>query len=731
MSITTPQSSPATLGQNIPITPSESGSCYDYGGDCTIRAPHARLLYWPVTTTGGNVCGKKGTTIENTPTILGQPNTVVWDNTTLTSPTVYLSVDELGPLSTQWMTHATHTNVVLPINAATIMTVRIQGSYSLNIADLQTSCVDISGTRGCYNEVPAAAYEGMPRCFVEDGLPSACSTISPNYDPYILLPSEALAYDQAWGPCCRPFNGGTWDPPHALQQAPVAAAPMHTTTMLTTQKTVSPASGPTDPAAPKTVPLDPPIAPDPTAPATRTKVPGNSDSHTFRPTVPDLGNSVKPNTKPPHPDPDPPDVAGDQARGEGVISLTDPGANKHAGNDPSIRFAGLASYIASGLGIPHNLQLGTDVHGQAFANPGVGQDHRAEAIMSVVLSGAPDAQNNKEQAQVAPASLNHYVPGDTGTGSGGSRTVRNDWVTNDPIAYVNGEAILADPSNANIVIGGLTYAPGQQATIGDTRVSVGLGNVVVGSSTFTIPQSNAMITPPAIPARTAVFTAVGNVYTAIDLSHGGDDLTTVKIGSRTFIFSSSDTAAELANGAVIRLRSDGVILGISTIPFLASDATPQDKAVSMAIFPLGNALATALFDPASSSEVVVEEGGTSFTIPQGSTTVVGGETLSWSPSDILVAQSNEIRSTFSWRTGLPTREATEATFSLDSASTTTTGSGYASATQIGSGPPSATLEALSTASASPTTSTANAISENNFLSWAGVILIVDMLLALL
>jgi hypothetical protein len=57
---------------------------------CSIGADFGTVFYWPVTTVGGDVCGKNGQTIAPTPTIPGIPNTAVFRGYTFVSPSAYL-----------------------------------------------------------------------------------------------------------------------------------------------------------------------------------------------------------------------------------------------------------------------------------------------------------------------------------------------------------------------------------------------------------------------------------------------------------------------------------------------------------------------------------------------------------------------------------------------------------------------------------------------------------------
>lgn len=88
---------------------------------CLIKGGPIRLLYFPVTTVGGDKCGKTGTTLS--PTITAAP-TVQTLGTTLTSGTVYLS---FKTLYASWdgfgNTYGnTYSNLILPFSSSDIST---------------------------------------------------------------------------------------------------------------------------------------------------------------------------------------------------------------------------------------------------------------------------------------------------------------------------------------------------------------------------------------------------------------------------------------------------------------------------------------------------------------------------------------------------------------------------------------------------------------------------------
>ena len=75
--------------------PIHTANVFSRCGPCRFVPKSVQLLYWPVTTTNGNLCSGDGSTITATPTGSG-PNTAVVNGTTFTSPTVYLAYDTLA-----------------------------------------------------------------------------------------------------------------------------------------------------------------------------------------------------------------------------------------------------------------------------------------------------------------------------------------------------------------------------------------------------------------------------------------------------------------------------------------------------------------------------------------------------------------------------------------------------------------------------------------------------------
>ncbi|KAK1066611.1 hypothetical protein LTR74_006981 [Friedmanniomyces endolithicus] len=205
---------------------------------CAVNTASLQLLYWPVATIGGDLCHGNGSTVTATPTIPGQPNTVLYMNTTLTSPTVYMQFKNVFAIGTDYVAMSSFQNTLLPL-APTAVSSRcglIGGGFgppqSMNYADLN-------------QPVSASAYRCQPKCFTNDQLPenwqtpyTKCSTIWNDYNPALSVPTEfATVFPSAGfinsdlpGLACTfilDSDGGNifFDPPSALTQAQTAAGP--------------------------------------------------------------------------------------------------------------------------------------------------------------------------------------------------------------------------------------------------------------------------------------------------------------------------------------------------------------------------------------------------------------------------------------------------------------------------------------------------------------------------
>ncbi|KAK3652595.1 hypothetical protein LTR56_001959 [Elasticomyces elasticus] len=255
---------------------------------CAVNTASLQLLYWPVSTVSGDLCHGNASTITATPTIPGQPNTVKYMNTTLTSPTVYFEFKNVYAIGTDYEAKSSYQNTLLPLPSASVSSRcgllggGFGGPQSMNYADFNVP-------------VPASAYRCQPKCWTNDRLEqyatmsdftyekyateNRCSTIWDDYRPALAVPTEfatvfpSAGFKDGMSLACtfildESGDNIFFDPPKALTQvqsadgpsapAPVNAGPTTSTQNISTTSLIG-SSGP--------VALVPAATPDsPTAP---------------------------------------------------------------------------------------------------------------------------------------------------------------------------------------------------------------------------------------------------------------------------------------------------------------------------------------------------------------------------------------------------------------------------------------------------------------------------------
>ncbi|KAK4501401.1 hypothetical protein PRZ48_007210 [Zasmidium cellare] len=223
---------------------------------CTISGGTVRLLYFPVSRT----------TAEESPTTnapvtapRASPRTAIYGNTTLTSPSVYIS------FHTAYAMNACGTQIgqrypgaILALNPNSLSSINmIWGTmYSSQAADpfasgspyLIASSFNLADMQW---PVPASAYMAQPKC--QDGPFGRCSVILDDYNPLLEVPVEVRAMDPAWKSCELDWQG-LYDPPTALQPAAAAATPTLPAGVDGDYTSASPQSTPTSPPVETAVP---------------------------------------------------------------------------------------------------------------------------------------------------------------------------------------------------------------------------------------------------------------------------------------------------------------------------------------------------------------------------------------------------------------------------------------------------------------------------------------------
>jgi len=170
-----------------------------------------KLYYWPVTTVSGDFCAQNGSTVFAEPTSPPEPNKVVSDGYTFTSPTNYLSYQGIDAVLHGERRKLTacgpggHSNVIVPITETLYsMGYKDSEEHSFNFGDLPP------------NTLPADAYNRQRKC----GFGHSCTgVIEGSYTPILPLPTELLNLEiEGWKDAgCQGTGDGFYITPVALQ----------------------------------------------------------------------------------------------------------------------------------------------------------------------------------------------------------------------------------------------------------------------------------------------------------------------------------------------------------------------------------------------------------------------------------------------------------------------------------------------------------------------------------
>jgi hypothetical protein len=178
-----------------PTCPPPYVPCNTY---CRLHGSAVKLYYWPVTTTSGDFCTSSGSTVFAEPTSPPNPNTVITDGYTFTSPTNYISFSGLEGISRtrKYGTFTTcggvsYDNVVVPVTGAMTTKGPDMVYSSLNFEDLNT--------------IRYEAFKAQRRC-----RNNPCTVVEGFYAPDMALPTEVLDLQpQEWRDAgCKGTQGG-------------------------------------------------------------------------------------------------------------------------------------------------------------------------------------------------------------------------------------------------------------------------------------------------------------------------------------------------------------------------------------------------------------------------------------------------------------------------------------------------------------------------------------------
>ena len=342
------------------------------------------------------------------------------------------------------------------------------------------------------------------------------NTKNAGYSKNLKIPSDLEAIDPAWR-TCTPGMYGSWDPPRVLTAAQNMVAPTAAQPAMDPSVTAAPAAGiaPTDiPAAPTPAPKDPAtgssksgppnVSADPSPKPQVSQSKGNSDPAANEPLKQD----------PPGPSADPGSKSGD---------LQSMGNSDPAADDPSKQDFPSASAdtnsISEGSQSKGNSDPALSV-GQED-NPSKSGDTGGNQIPASKQGQDPDPAKQQDGSEDTPPKQHSPGASSPATGDGSSENNNNQVVASSLDVNPQGSqtspivsllatdsplspnpVILASPTplifsgntiqkatNGGAVIGTSIYTAGYEGKLSDVPISVGVDNIVIGTTTHALPTS--------------------------------------------------------------------------------------------------------------------------------------------------------------------------------------------------------------------------------------------------
>ena len=522
------------------------------------------------------------------------------DTKNSTYPSLYVSV--IGPLSVSdscGVIGATYTNPP-PVAVQAITT----ASYD----SWPSTCRSQGGYVDAIVDTLAISDIACPTWGVSDPFLTTCdgdayltATYGAPYNPVLLVPTEILAIDSAWGQCTNvPSNGpftlpcGIYDPPRALHAAS-ALGPSVTPPPADPQTTPQPDLVQPQPANTGSPQLPPPT----TSPSSNGGTPTQPDNDPTGPNAPGgVGSPGSSNNDPT--DPNPPGGGGGSSNNDPASDpTTAPGNANDPTNDPSHtedpapvapnvapakggsaphpqvvpqttvnlygaqQSPGLGGLIYGGLGgnPPASVQQGPAQGASAQGGNGQGANPGFSTHIITPLAGVALTITNPSAVAAAGSTLTPGGPAVTIDGTYYSLAPSGNLIAGTvssggapagaPALLTFGGSTYIANAASQFVVAGQTLAPGASITVSGTTISLASGGTVavVGTSTQSIKNA------PAITPAPAVLSFDGSSYTA-------DASSDFIIDGQTL----AEGAAITVSGTPISLPSGGAIavIGSST-----------------------------------------------------------------------------------------------------------------------------------------------------------------------
>ena len=498
-----------------------------------------------------------------------------------------------------------------------------------------------------------------------DGDVYMTATYGAPYNPVILVPTEILAIDPAWGQCTKvPSNGpftlpcGIYDPPRALHAA-TALDPALTPQALQSASDLAPAVTP-QPADSQTTPQpnlmqpqpantgSPQLPPPTLSPSSNGAPPTQADNDPTDPNA--AGGSGNPGSSNHDPAPDPTIAPGndndpteDPSQAQNPAPLAPSVAPANGGLNPSPQVVpqttvnlygaqqspGLGGIIYGGLGgnPPVSVQQGAAQGGPAQG--GNGQEALSGFSTHVItpLAGVALTITNPSAVVAAGATLTPGGPAVTSDGTYYSLAPSGNLIAGTvsssgapaeaPAVLTFGGSTYTANAASQFIVAGQTLTPGAAITVSGTPISLASGGnvAVVGTSTQSLRSTSAITPAPA------VLSFDGSSYTA-------DASSDFIINGQTL----TPGAAITVSGTPISLLSGGAIAVIgSSTQSLGSAAI----VTAAPVFTLDGSTYTA----DASSDFIID----GQTLTPGGVITVSGTPISYdgSGNDVVIGTSTE------------------------------------------------------------------------------------------
>lgn len=378
------------------------------------------------------------------------------------------------------------------------------------------------------------------------------NTANAGYSKNLKIPSDLASIDPVWN-TCTPGMYGSWDPPRVLTAAPNMVAPTPVQPDIDPSATAAPAAG----IAPTHVPAAP--TPPPTHSTTGPEPPSASV---------DPGSKSK-DTQP--------SGSNDPAWSVGTTDSVSMGgkigekptlvSNQVQGSDPANQQGSPQNSL------PNHSSIGAPKDSPAASGSGGGNDNIGAEASN--LNGDPQ---DSQKSPISPL------------GSTVSPFSFNPVVLASPTPLIVGGSTIEKASNGGAVIGKSTYTAGYEGQIFSIPISVGVDNIILGTTTHALPTSATVF----IGGESIVKAANGGVVIGTSTYTPGSQaqisgqalsvgIESLVVGSSSYAIPSPGTAGTvfLNNLSISRAPNGGAILEGGVSIGLGSQSNINGHAISV------------------------------------------------------------------------------------------------------------------------------------------------------